>query len=211
MRKPYWGVLVGVWLGGLSGPAVASVLGSWPPGINHHSTAVAVTGVQPPGCLSADQGMIYTFKVRLGGIEESAYPKESPPVEAESFIYFYLDKPVSVCGEPQYQVPAYIHVNRLAFGPRSNGYYRYLVKYWGQWEVRVTGSLLHTVSGIYGPIGMYDVKRICFRGGHHGKVGSLWWCMSGKTWGHLYQPSKQWLDELYPWALPTAHKSVPGI
>ena len=198
MRKIFPGVLVLAWLASLYSPvaAAAHILGSWPPGVNLHSTAVPVTGVQPPGCLDSSPNIYYTFKGRVGGIEVSAGPEDTRPIVAESFTYFYLDKPISVCGEPRFKIPAWIHVNRLAFEVVSNGDYRYLVKYWGQWEMRITGSLLHTVSGINGPIGMYpaDIKRICFRGEHRGKVGSLWWCMKGMTWVNLYQPSKKWID-----------------
>lgn len=169
-------------------------LASWPPGANWQSTAQPATTLHPPGCLYLDS-KVYTLQGRFGGVAWTADPEEDPPIEARSFIYFFLDKPISVCASKESGGKAWRNVHRLAMGLASDEYYYYLVKYWGQWEhVRITATLTSVETALPGPIGFYKATKICFRGEHEGKVGSLWWCMSDKTWGGLYQESKQWVN-----------------
>ena len=169
-------------------------LASWPPGANWQSTARPTTILHPRGCLYLGS-RVYVLQGRFGGIALPAYPEEDPPIEARSFIYFFLDKPISVCASKESGGKAWINIHRLASGVTSDEYYHYLVKYWGQWEqVRITASLLNVETALPGPIGIYKVSKVCFRGKHKGKVGSLWWCMSGKTWDGLYQESEQWIN-----------------
>lgn len=174
--------------------AEAGSLASWPPGANWQSTAKLTANPNPPDCLYL-WSKSYTLEGRLGGVAWPADHQEDPPIESHSFIYFFLDEPISVCASKESLGKAWTNVTRLAIGVRSNEFYHYLVKYWGQWEhVRVmTATLGNVNTALPGPIGIDNFSKICFRGQHHGKAGSLWWCMSGKTWGDLYKESKQWI------------------
>lgn len=175
--------------------AELSPLASWPPGVDWQSTAKPAVNPDPPECLYLETKS-YTLEGRLGGVAIPADSQEIPPIEAHSFIYFFLDKPISVCASKESLGKAWINVTRLAIGVYSNEFYRYLVKYWGQWgHVRVVATTLIDIdTALPGPVGISDFSKICFRAQYSGNTGSQWWCIPARTWGSLFKESPQWIN-----------------
>lgn len=133
-----------------------------------HSTALAVTESQPPGCLYSESTP-YTIEGYLVGKINPAASQEIPPIPAQALLFLQIKYPISTCAfyAGTTLIPAYVNVRRIGLTRMSIASYQRVMKTWGKSRILITGVLSNSSLGSParpGPILFINTKRFCYSG-----------------------------------------------